>query len=51
MRSSAASIGSEERDPGMACMMQAMEETDVPQELGQALAGALRKTADWLRNR
>ncbi|MGZ5064322.1 MAG: group II truncated hemoglobin [Usitatibacter sp.] len=45
------SIGNEERDQWMACMVQAMEETEVPQELRQALATAFQKTADWMRNR
>ena len=45
------SIGNEERDQWMACMMQAMEETEVPQELSQALGEAFAKTADWMRNR
>ncbi|MGZ5101868.1 MAG: group II truncated hemoglobin [Usitatibacter sp.] len=45
------SIGNEERDQWMACMVQAMEETEVPQELRQALAAAFQKTADWMRNR
>ena len=40
----------EERDPWMACMMQAMEETKVPEELREALGTAFRKTADWMRN-
>ena len=42
---------SEERDQWMACMMQAMEETEVPQELRQALGAALQNTADWMRNK
>jgi hemoglobin len=45
------SIGNEERDQWMACMMQAMEETQVAQELREALGAAFRKTADWMRNR
>ncbi len=45
------SIGDEERDQWMACMTQAMEESEVPQELRQALGAAFRKTADWMRNR
>jgi hemoglobin len=45
------SIGNEERDQWMACMMQAMQETEVPQELRQALGTAFQKTADWMRNR
>jgi hemoglobin len=45
------SIGNEERDQWMACMLRAMEETEVPQELRAPLEAALRKTADWMRNR
>ena len=45
------SIGNEERDQWMACMMQAMEETEVPQELREALGAAFQKTADWMRNK
>jgi hemoglobin len=44
-------IGDEERDQWMACMIQAMEETEVPQEIRGPLQGAFRKTADWMRNR
>ena len=44
-------IGETERDQWMACMVQAMEESDVPQELRQALREAFFKTADWMRNR
>jgi hemoglobin len=43
-------IGTVERDQWMACMVQAMEETDVPAELRRALEEALFKTADWMRN-
>jgi hemoglobin len=43
-------IGTEERDQWMACMVQAMEESEVPQALRDALAGAFFKTADWMRN-
>ena len=44
-------IGTTERDQWMACMVQAMEETEVAQDLRQALREALFKTADWMRNR
>jgi hemoglobin len=44
-------IGSVERDQWMACMVQAMEETDVPVELRKPLEEALFRTADWMRNR
>lgn len=45
------SIGVVERDQWMACMMQAMEETHVPEELRKPLEDALFRTADWMRNR
>ena len=44
-------IGEVERDQWMACMVQAMEETEVPQDLKAALEQAFFKTADWMRNR
>jgi hemoglobin len=44
-------IGKVERDQWMACMIQAMEEVHVPQELREALEPAFRKTADWMRNK
>ena len=44
-------IGETERDQWMRCMVQAMEETEVPQELRAALEAAFFKTADWMRNR
>jgi len=44
-------IGTLERDQWMACMVQAMEETDVPPDLRRALEAAFFKTADWMRNR
>ncbi|MEO5695209.1 MAG: group II truncated hemoglobin [Usitatibacter sp.] len=44
-------IGEVERDQWLACMRQAMEETDVPQGLRTALGQAFQKTADWMRNR
>jgi hemoglobin len=43
-------IGEIERDQWMACMVQAMEEVDVPQDLRAALEAAFFKTADWMRN-
>ena len=45
------SIGISERDAWLACMKQAMQETQVPAALQEALAGAFAKTADWMRNR
>jgi hemoglobin len=44
-------IGTEERDQWMACMVQAMEEVELPQELRKSLEQAFFKTADWMRNR
>lgn len=44
-------IGEVERDQWMACMVQAMEEVEVPQELRKPLEDAFWKTADWMRNR
>jgi len=44
-------IGAVERDQWMACMVQAMEEVDIPQELREALGQAFWKTADWMRNK
>jgi hemoglobin len=44
-------IGTQERDQWMACMVQAMEETQVPQALRGDLEAAFFKTADWMRNR
>jgi len=44
-------IGEDERDQWMACMRQAMEEVGVDELLRLQLAGALFKTADWMRNR
>lgn len=43
-------IGEVERDQWMACMIQAMEEVEIPGDLRDALAAALYKTADWMRN-
>ena len=44
-------IGTEERDQWMACMVQAMEEVELPVELRAPLEAAFFKTADWMRNR
>ncbi len=44
-------IGEVERDQWMGCMVQAMEEVDIPQDLRTALEQALWKTADWMRNK
>ena len=44
-------IGSVERDQWLACMAQAMRETEVPEALRTALQQAFFKTADWMRNK
>lgn len=44
-------IGEAERDQWMACMLQAMKETEVPQGLRDRLRTAFFKTADWMRNK
>jgi hemoglobin len=44
-------VGVAERDAWMACMTQAMRETQVPAALHEALVSALFRTADWMRNR
>ena len=44
-------IGDLERDQWMACMVQAMEETEVPQDLREPLREAFQRTADWMRNK
>jgi hemoglobin len=44
-------IGDVERDQWMACMVQAMEETEVPQDLREPLRQAFQRTADWMRNK
>ena len=44
-------IGTTERDQWMSCMVQAMEEVEVPQDLRAALTKAFFGTADWMRNR
>ena len=51
MRHMPFSIGILERDQWLACMDQAMQETDVPEELRLRLAQSFFKTADWMRNR
>ena len=44
-------IGVVERDQWMACMRQAMRETNVDVTLGQRLEASFFGTADWMRNR
>ena len=43
-------IGIKERDQWLACMDQAMGETDVPADLRERLRGSFFQTADWMRN-
>ena len=45
------SIGASERDLWLACMAQAMQDVQLEEGLGQALANAFAKTADHMRNR
>ena len=45
------SIGVEERDAWLACMLQAMEDTGVEETLRKSLLKAFFGTADWMRNR
>ena len=44
-------IGLSERDQWMACMMLAMQEEGLPEDLADGLARAFFGTADWMRNR
>jgi hemoglobin len=43
-------IGQVERDQWLACMDQAMIETEVPPALREKLRAAFFQTADWMRN-
>ena len=45
------SIGVKERDQWVACMTQAMQETQVPAALQPRLQQSFWETADWMRNR
>ena len=45
------SIGIAERDQWLACMNQAMVETDVDEALRLRLNASFFQTADWMRNR
>lgn len=45
------SIGLEERDAWLACMLQAMEDAGVEDNLRENLLRAFFGTADWMRNR
>ncbi len=51
MRHMPFSIGSLERDQWLACMDQAMQETQVDSVLRERLNESFFKTADWMRNR
>ncbi len=44
-------IGIKERDQWVACMDQAMTETQVPAELRERLKNSFFQTADWMRNK
>ena len=44
-------IGIAERDQWLACMAQAMVETEVPEPLRQRLNASFFQTADWMRNK
>lgn len=51
MRHMPFSIGIQERDQWVACMDQAMLETEVPEALRTRLRHSFMQTADWMRNR
>jgi hemoglobin len=51
MRHMPFSIGIKERDQWVACMDQAMGETDVPEGLRTRLKNSFFQTADWMRNK
>jgi len=51
MRHMPFSIGALERDQWLACMDQAMQETQVDPVLRERLNSSFFKTADWMRNR
>ena len=44
-------IGIRERDQWMACMQQAMRDSEIDEGLAEQLAKAFYGTADWMRNR
>ena len=50
MRHMPFAIGVQERDQWVACMDQAMQETEVPTELRTRLRNSFMQTADWMRN-
>ena len=51
MRHMPFSIGIQERDQWVACMDQAMGDTEVPEALRTRLKASFMNTADWMRNR
>ena len=51
MRHMPFAIGIKERDQWVACMDQAMVETQVPAELRERLKNSFFQTADWMRNK
>ena len=51
MRHMPFAIGVQERDQWVACMDQAMAETQVPAELRERLKNSFFQTADWMRNK
>jgi len=51
MRHMPFAIGIKERDQWVACMDQAMGETEVPESLRTRLKNSFFQTADWMRNK
>lgn len=51
MRHMPFAIGIKERDQWLACMDQAMQETQVPEDLRVRLKQSFFQTADWMRNK
>ena len=51
MRHMPFAIGIKERDQWLACMGQAMGETEVPEGLRERLKNSFFQTADWMRNK
>ena len=51
MRHMPFAIGIKERDQWVACIDQAMTETQVPAELRERLKNSFFQTADWMRNK
>ncbi len=51
MRHMPFAIGIKERDQWVACMDQAMGETNVPEGLRERLKNSFFQTADWMRNK